>query len=116
MILAAPCCQHELHHQLDAELFRPLLRHGILRERLADLLTDTFRALALRIMGYRTAVVEFVSPEHTAKNLLIRAEAGPKPGHAQFIRQYLALRDFWRVRPAIEALLGEEFTRLLSRS
>lgn len=113
VILAAPCCQHELHHQLAAEAFRPLLRHGILRERLADLLTDTFRALALRIMGYRTAVVEFVSPEHTAKNLLIRAEAGLKPGQGEFVREYVALRDFWRVRPTIEQLLGEDFHRLL---
>jgi SAM-dependent methyltransferase len=115
VILAAPCCQHELHHQLDAELFRPLLRHGILRERLADLLTDTFRALALRIMGYRTAVVEFVSPEHTAKNLLIRAEAGLERGGKEFAREYVALRDFWQVRPAIERLLGEPFARLLER-
>ncbi|MCJ7544186.1 MAG: SAM-dependent methyltransferase, partial [Phycisphaerae bacterium] len=114
VILAAPCCQHELHHQLDAASFRPLLRHGILRERLADLLTDTFRALALRIMGYRTAVVEFVSPEHTAKNLLIRAEAGLKRGQREFVREYATLRDFWKVRPAIEQLLGEGFVRLLS--
>jgi len=114
VILAAPCCQHELHHQLKTELFRPLLRHGILRERLADLLTDAFRAAALRITGYRTAVVEFVSPEHTAKNLLIRAEAGLKPGAAEFIREYQALRDFWQVRPAIEELLGESFRHFLA--
>jgi SAM-dependent methyltransferase len=115
VILAAPCCQHELHDQLEAEAFRPLLRHGILRERLADLLTDTFRALALRIMGYRTAVVEFISPEHTAKNLLIRGEAGLKRGDAALVRQYLALRDFWRVTPTIERLLGDPFARLLGQ-
>jgi hypothetical protein len=93
-----------------------MLRQGILRERLADLLTDTFRALALRIMGYRAAVVEFVSPEHTAKNLLIRlirAEAGLAPDQTEFVREYKALRDFWQVRPAIEELLGETFQRRL---
>ncbi len=114
VILTAPCCQHELHRQLDADLFQPLLRHGILRQRLAELLTDTFRALALRIMGYRTAVVEFISPEHTAKNLLIRAEAGLKPGQGQVVHEYVTLREFWGVRPAIERLLGQEFTGLLA--
>ncbi len=114
VILAAPCCQHELHHKLQAEPFRSLLRHGILRERLADLLTDAFRALALRIMGYRTAVVEFVSPEHTAKNLMIRAEAGLAAGQGEFVREYKDLRDFWQVRPVLEELLGEAFQRRLS--
>lgn len=115
VILAVPCCQHELHHQLKEPLFRPVLRHGILRERLSDLLTDTFRALILRIMGYNTAVIEFIAPEHTAKNLLIRAEWGLKPMEAGFIKEYLALKDFWRVEPVIEAYLGETFRNSLNR-
>jgi len=113
VILAAPCCQHELHHKLTVPLFRPIIRHGILRERLADLLTDAFRATVLRIMGYRTAVVEFISPEHTAKNLLIRAEAGLRLGRAEFLREYRALRDFWGVHPAIEEMLGSQLAALL---
>jgi len=112
-ILAAPCCQHELHHQLKAESFRPVLRHGILRERLADIVTDAFRALILRIMGYRTSVVEFVSPDSTSKNLMIRAERGPRPGHAGAVREYQDLKDFWNVTPAIEGMLGEDLQRLL---
>jgi len=112
VILAAPCCQHELHKQLDAPLFQPLLRHGILRERLADLLTDAFRALVLRIMGYRASVVEFISPEHTAKNLMIQAERGLKPGDAAAIREYHELKRLWNVSPAIEQMMGEEFRRL----
>ena len=113
VILAAPCCQHELQHQLKADVFRPLLRHGILRERLADLLTDTFRALALRIMGYRTDVIQFVDPEHTAKNLLIRAEKGLKPGDTAAVRQYRALKEFWGVTPVIEEMVGDGLRRLL---
>ena len=105
VILAAPCCQHELHHQLQASLFKPLLRHGILKERLADLLTDAFRALVLRIMGYNTSVIEFVAPENTAKNLLIRAEKGLPVGEPQFIKEYQELKAFWEVTPAIEQLL-----------
>ena len=113
VILAAPCCQHEFHRQLQQPVFRPLLRHGILRERLADLLTDAFRALVLRIMGYRTRVVEFVSPEHTSKNLMIRAEKGLRPGDPAYVQEYTDLKGFWNVSPVIEQLLGEEIQRFL---
>ena len=107
-VLSAPCCQHELHQQLGAPLFRPVLRHGILRERLADILTDTFRALALRIMGYRTDVIQFVSPEHTSKNLMILAERGLPKGDRRFVSEYVQLKRYWGVTPTIEKLLGEE--------
>ncbi|MBM3235196.1 SAM-dependent methyltransferase [Candidatus Poribacteria bacterium] len=113
VILAAPCCQHELHCQLKAPLFQPVLRHGILKERLADLLTDTFRALVLRIMGYRTSVFQFVSPEHTSKNLMIKAERGLEPGHTASVQEYKALKNFWHVSLFIEQLLGEEIQRFL---
>ena len=113
IILAAPCCQHELHHQLAAPPLRGALRHGILRERMADIITDTFRALALRIMGYRTSVIEFVSPEATSKNVLIRAESGLEPGDAAFVEEYKELKAFWGVTPAIEGMLGEELRRIL---
>ncbi|MCG6155097.1 class I SAM-dependent methyltransferase [Rubinisphaera margarita] len=76
VILAVPCCQHELHHQLDSEDFAPVLKHGILRERLAALTTDALRAQYLEMCGYRTQVIEFIDLEHTAKNLLIRAVRG----------------------------------------
>jgi SAM-dependent methyltransferase len=113
-ILAAPCCQHELHTQLEAPTFRPVLRHGILKERTADILTDAFRALVLRIMGYRTDVVEFVSPEHTSKNLMIRAKRALKPGDPRLIEEYRDLKRFWDVDPCIERLVGEEFVRRVS--
>ncbi|MFO7900627.1 MAG: SAM-dependent methyltransferase [Planctomycetota bacterium] len=112
-ILAAPCCQHELHEQIDTEAMRAILRYGILRERLADIVTDTFRALALRISGYRTNVEEFVSPESTSKNLMIRAEAGLEPGDRQFVEEYNRLKEFWAVTPAIEELLGAPFREVV---
>ncbi len=105
-IVAAPCCQHELHHRLAAPLFAPLLRHGILRERLADVLTDTFRALLLRGMGYRVQVMEFVSAEATPKNLMIRAEKTSAPGDPEALREYQELKRFWGVEPCLEKLLG----------
>lgn len=106
VILAAPCCQHEMHTQLKAAIFRPVLRHGILKERMADLLTDAFRALILRIMGYRTDVVQFVSPEHTSKNLLIRARKALKPGERRFIRECEELKKFWEVDPMLEIMIA----------
>lgn len=108
-IVAAPCCQHELHHKIQSPHFSAVLHHGILRERLADILTDTFRALVLTIMGYRSQVVEFVSADATPKNLLIRAEKTQDPGNAAAAREYVELKKFWSVEPAIEGLLGEKF-------
>jgi len=116
-LLSVPCCHHHLNDQLraegPAEVLRPMLRHGILQQRTADLVTDAFRALALRVMGYRTDVIEFVSVEHTARNLMIRAVRGAPPGDAGFVREYLDLRRFWGVTPYLERALGEPFQRLL---
>lgn len=117
IVLSVPCCHHHLNDQLQArgetEVLRPLLRHGILQQRTADLVTDAFRALALRIMGYRTDVVEFVSPVHTARNLMIRAVRGLPVGDSAFVQEYVALRRFWGVAPFIETALGESFKQLL---
>jgi SAM-dependent methyltransferase len=120
LLLCAPCCHHDLNKSIRPEgpaaILRPLLRHGILKERTADLVTDAFRALTLRIMGYRTDVVEFVSPEHTARNLLIRAVRGPSIGDADAIAEYVELRRFWCVVPYIERALGEPFQQLVAGS
>jgi SAM-dependent methyltransferase len=110
IILAAPCCHHDLNKQLEArEPFQPVMRHGILKERLADILTDSFRALILRIMGYKTDVVEFVSSDHTGRNLLIRAVKRGKVDDPAALREYAELKTFWGVTPYLEKLLGEEF-------
>ena len=118
ILLSVPCCHHHLNDQLRAEgpaqLLRPILRHGILHQRTADLLTDAFRALALRIMGYQTDVIEFISPEHTARNLMIRAVSGLPIGELGFVREYHEMRRFWGVVPYIETALGEPFARILN--
>ncbi len=114
LILAVPCCHHDLNRQLQAVApFAPVLRHGILKQRMADMLTDTFRALILRIMGYKTDVIEFISSEHTDRNLMIRAVKRVEPGEREFVREYRELRDFWGVIPYLEKLLGKEFARLM---
>ena len=108
VILCAPCCHHHLQEQLHTVApFEAVLRHGVLKQRMGDILTDAFRALILRIMGYKTDVVEFVSPEHTDKNLMIRAVRRGQQDRAQFVREYLELKRYWGVTPYLETLLGE---------
>jgi len=112
LIMCAPCCHHDLNAQLQARApFGPVLRHGILKQRMADILTDALRALVLGIMGYRTDVVEFVSPEHTDKNLLIRAVRveNQKRDETHLVQEYNELKQFWGVTPYIEKLLREQF-------
>lgn len=120
VLLSVPCCHHHLNDLLrpqgPAQVLRPLLRHGILHQRTADLVTDSFRALALRIMGYRTDVVEFISTEHTARNLLIRAVHGAPRGEGMHVREYLEMRQFWGVTPYIEEALGPPFQRVLAEA
>lgn len=73
VILAVPCCQHELFKQVVCPALHPLLKHGVLKERFAALATDAARAHYLEISGYKTQVFEFIDLEHTPKNLMIRA-------------------------------------------
>jgi SAM-dependent methyltransferase len=110
LIMCAPCCHHHLQKQLHAvKPFSPVFRDGILRQRLSDILTDTFRALILRIMGYKTDVVEFVAPEHTDKNLMIRAGRRTQRDKARYLQEYRYLKEYWGVTPYLETLLGERF-------
>ena len=118
LVLSVPCCHKHLNRQLKpigpCELLRPVLRHGILRERTADILTDSFRALALRILGYRAEIVEFVNLEHTARNVLIRALRIPDGDVLEFAREYQELKRFWSVTPYLETILGDRFRQLIA--
>lgn len=117
LILCAPCCHHHLQQQLHAVApLEALFHDGILKHRLGDILTDTFRALILRIMGYRADVVEFVAPEHTDKNLMIRAVWRPQHLQISAIREYLELKRFWGVTPYLETLLGHHLTSRLAET
>ena len=73
IIFAVPCCQHEVNRQLKSELLAPVLKYGVIKERMAALMTDAIRANVLESVGYETAILEFIDMEHTPKNLLIRA-------------------------------------------
>lgn len=116
LIVCAPCCQHDLQVQMAQapapEAMASVLGHGILFERMGDILTDTFRATFLRIMGYRTDVTQFVPIEHTAKNLMIRAVKISPPGkNPRWAEEYRNLKSFWQVTPHLEKILGDDYTR-----
>ncbi|MBT5876931.1 MAG: SAM-dependent methyltransferase, partial [Candidatus Latescibacteria bacterium] len=112
-IVVAPCCQHELRPQIQAPAMQAIMRYGLLKQRTAEIVTDAVRAQALRIMGYRTGVVEFVYPSHTPKNLMIRAQKVRESGDVAMIREYLELRDYWHVEPRLEKLIGDSFLSLI---
>lgn len=106
-IVVAPCCHHELADQMARRDKDALLRHGLLLGRQVDLVTDALRAAALEMVGYRVDVIEFVSAEHTAKNVMLRAVRSPSPARARrAAAEFAELRDRWGVDPAIERLLG----------
>jgi len=120
LIFSVPCCHHHLQQQLKLQgvpsEFQPVMRHGILTERLGDILTDSFRSLILRIMGYRADIVEFISTEHTARNLMIRAVKSTNPGDAGFVQEYIQMKSFWQVTPYLEQLLGDQFIALVYKT
>jgi len=107
VILAAPCCHHDIAAQLKAAPSGPLTRYPILRERFADVLTDTLRAALLRQHGYRVDVVEFVESKHTPRNLLIRARYTGAPPTRERLDEYADLVAAWHVTPALTRLLAE---------
>jgi SAM-dependent methyltransferase len=110
VVLAAPCCHHDLQRQLRGtsgpEPYRLVLQHGILRERMADVLTDTLRAALLRRHGYRVDVVEFVDSVHTPRNALLRAVHTGAPADVAVQQEYAALVAAWGVQPALERMLS----------
>jgi SAM-dependent methyltransferase len=92
LIVVSPCCQKELRPQLHAApVLAPALRHGIWQERHAEFVTDALRALLLEWAGYETKVFEFISTEHTARNLMIAATK--RPGLARDDASAAKIRD-----------------------
>jgi SAM-dependent methyltransferase len=109
LVLAAPCCHHDIQKQLKSVEPPPpyglLTRYGIVRERFADVLTDTLRAAVLRQVGYRVEVVQFVDSEHTPRNLLLRAARTGAPAGPEVRAEYAALTGEWQVTPRLAELV-----------
>lgn len=112
VVLAAPCCHHDVQRQLTAEGHEPpapygaLTRHPILRERFTDVLTDALRSLLLRQKGYRVEVVEFVDSAHTPRNAMIRAVRTGAPARPEVVAEYEQLVEQWQVEPALARMLA----------
>lgn len=106
VILSVPCCQHELNGQMENELLRPILQYGLIKERLAALVTDGLRAQYPEREGYDVQVLEFIDMEHTPKNILLRAvRTGRKGENGAAIR---ACEEFFHVSPTLGKLLDHK--------
>ena len=108
MMMIAPCCHHDIQSQLtdSPEPWSLITRYGIMRERLADLLTDAFRMQLLKVRGFRVEAIEFVGGEHTPRNLMIRAVKTNAPVDPIEIARYEEMTSMWKVMPALARLLN----------
>lgn len=92
VILSVPCCQHEANRQIASKEFSGIFKYGIIKERMAALITDGIRANLLEQCGYKTQILEFIDLEHTPKNLLIRAVKGEfTENHVEELERFLSL-------------------------
>lgn len=110
VILSVPCCQHELNRQISCDTLMPVLKYGLIKERMAALVTDAVRADLLEENGYDTQILEFIDMEHTPKNILIRAV---KKNHIKYragakMQEELAqLEKLLHIHPTLQKLLSE---------
>lgn len=106
VILAVPCCQHEVNEQISCEPLQPILKYGLIQERMASLITDGLRAQILEHQGYDTQILEFIDMEHTPKNILIRSvKTKNKKEVSKELRECMELLH---VRPTLYHLLVED--------
>ena len=108
VILSVPCCQHEVNRQLENDMLSPVLKYGLLKERMAALLTDGIRAQLLEEQGYQVQVMEFIDMEHTPKNILIRAVKDKKTDRSNRNNRNKKLDDCMKelhVQPTLSRLL-----------
>ena len=108
VILSVPCCQHEVNKQIHNEELSSLLKYGIIKERMAALVTDAVRANLLETEGYETSILEFIDMEHTAKNLLIRAirrDGEDKHKQREMKQKVDEVAEFLHIDPTLKRLL-----------
>ncbi len=109
-ILSVPCCQHEFYDKIHNPVLEPMLNHGIIKEKLASLVTDSLRANVLEILGYQVQLLEFINMEHTPKNILIRAIKTDNKNNKETIDKYIKFKEFWGLKDLyIEKELGDRF-------
>lgn len=107
VILSVPCCQHELNQQIKNEVLSPVLQYGLLKERMAALITDGLRGELLESVGYQVQILEFIDMEHTPKNILIRAVKKENSGR-KISEPYLRCVEFLQAAPTLAGLLADQ--------
>ena len=105
VILSVPCCQHEINGQIENDVLKPILKHGLLKERFSAIVTDALRAEYLEREGYEVQVLEFIDMEHTPKNILIRAVWDGRKKHNE--KELQEIMDFLSVKPTLASLLED---------
>ncbi|MGI9131206.1 MAG: class I SAM-dependent methyltransferase [Candidatus Nanopelagicaceae bacterium] len=103
LLLVAPCCQHDLQTQMSQvpEPWNILTKHGLIKERLGDLMTDSLRAQILKLKGYRTEIIEFIGGEHTPRNIMIRAVLTNAKPTSDDLATYKKMLSDWKIDPAL---------------
>jgi len=103
LMLVAPCCHHDLQSQIvdSPDPWQIVTKYGLLEERIADLLTDALRAHILKLVGYRSEVIEFVGGQHTPRNLMIRAVKTGASADPIDIKRYEEMVELWKIKPAL---------------
>lgn len=110
VILSVPCCQHELFSQIENETLSSMLGYGILKERFSSLLTDSLRADALKLCGYKTKIIEFIDMEHTPKNIMIKAIKNKNfKKNVKDVEAFEKLMYNFNINPTIYKLLKDYF-------
>jgi len=108
LLLIAPCCQHDLQTQMSQvpEPWNLLTKHGLMKERLGDLMTDALRAQILKLVGYRSEVLEFIGGEHTPRNIMIRAVLTSAKADPKELETYKKMLSDWQIDPALASRLN----------
>lgn len=108
LVLVAPCCHHDLQAQMNEipEPWQMVVRNGIMKERLGDLITDALRMQIMKLHGYRVEAIEFIGGEHTPRNLMIRAVRTGARADSVEKQRYEEMVSLWKVKPALASLLN----------
>jgi hypothetical protein len=108
LTLFAPCCHHDIQAQMKVtpEPWSLITRHGIMRERLGDLITDSLRIQLMKLRGYRVEAIEFIGGEHTPRNLMIRAVKTGAVAEDEEVERYQSMISLWGVTPVLERKLN----------
>lgn len=107
VILSVPCCQHELFKQIDSPINNPMLKHGIIKNKFTELLTDALRGLKLESVDYDVSMIKFTSLEHTSKNIMIKGILNKNAStdyKTKALNEYQLLKKEYDVKPTIDLL------------